>query len=187
MTALENASRETKVGKNAVRAAQLLERGFSSNGLGWLRPALGTVDNLVPIDASPPNLRDEMCGGKRKRPASDEDEDTPPPTSKTLKTSTSRRKLPFHPQLTAIGFLEFVELQKKAGSESRIFADLEPNKYGNHAWYALKRFNDSYLPKAIKMEPRQSFYSFRHSWRDALRRINAQPATLQALGSACRD
>src|SRR5947209_2404797 len=59
----------------AVRAAQLLERGFSSNGLGWLRPALGTVDNLVPIDASPPNLRDEMCGGKRKRPASDEDED----------------------------------------------------------------------------------------------------------------
>ena len=40
-----------------------------------LRPSLGTVENLVPIDASPPNLRDEMCGGKRKRPASDEDED----------------------------------------------------------------------------------------------------------------
>lgn len=59
----------------AVRAAQLLERGFANNGgLGWLRPSLGTVDNLAPIDASPPNLRDEMCGGKRKRPASDEDE-----------------------------------------------------------------------------------------------------------------
>ena len=60
----------------AVRAAQLLERGFANNGLAWLRPSLGTVDNLVPIDASPPNLRDEMCGGKRRRPASDEDEDT---------------------------------------------------------------------------------------------------------------
>ena len=59
----------------AVRAAQLLERGFASNGLGWLRPSLGTVDNLEPIDASPPNLREEMCGGKRKRPATDEDED----------------------------------------------------------------------------------------------------------------
>ena len=59
----------------AVRAAQLLERGFGNNGLAWLRPSLGTVDNLAPIDASPPNLRDEMCGGKRKRPASDEDED----------------------------------------------------------------------------------------------------------------
>jgi D-alanyl-D-alanine carboxypeptidase len=62
--------------QRAVRAAQLLERGFASNGLGWLRPSLGTVDNLVPIDASPPNLRDEMCGGKRKRPASDEDDES---------------------------------------------------------------------------------------------------------------
>src|SRR6202521_3506442 len=60
----------------AVKAAQLLERGFANNSLSWLRPSLGTVDNLVPIDASPPSLRDEMCSGKRKRPASDEDEDT---------------------------------------------------------------------------------------------------------------
>jgi D-alanyl-D-alanine carboxypeptidase len=59
----------------AVRAAQLLERGFGGNGLGWLKPALGSVDNLVPIDATPPNLRDEMCNGKRKRPATDEDAD----------------------------------------------------------------------------------------------------------------
>jgi D-alanyl-D-alanine carboxypeptidase len=60
----------------AVKAAQLLERGFANNSLSWLRPSLGTVDNLVPIDASPPNLRDEMCSGKRHKPASDEDEDT---------------------------------------------------------------------------------------------------------------
>ncbi|MDE2377748.1 serine hydrolase [Bradyrhizobium sp.] len=58
----------------AVKAAQLLERGFSQDTLSWLRPSLGTVDSLVPVDASPPNLRDEMCGGKRKRPASDEDD-----------------------------------------------------------------------------------------------------------------
>jgi len=60
----------------AVRAAQLLDRGFAGNGLAWLRPSLGTVENLAPIDASPPNLHEEMCGPKRKRPASDEDEDT---------------------------------------------------------------------------------------------------------------
>ena len=58
----------------AVRAAQLLERGFGNNGLSWLRPSMGTVDSLAPIDASPPNLRDEMCNGKRKRPATDEDD-----------------------------------------------------------------------------------------------------------------
>ncbi|MCC8941997.1 D-alanyl-D-alanine carboxypeptidase [Bradyrhizobium sp. Arg68] len=59
----------------AIRAAQLLDRGFANNGLAWLKPSLGIVDNLVPIDASPPNLREEMCGGKHKRPASDEDQE----------------------------------------------------------------------------------------------------------------
>jgi D-alanyl-D-alanine carboxypeptidase len=59
----------------AVRAAQLLERGFANDSLSWLRPSIGTVDNLAPIDASPPNLHDEMCGPKHKRPASDEDEE----------------------------------------------------------------------------------------------------------------
>jgi D-alanyl-D-alanine carboxypeptidase len=59
----------------AVRAAQLLERGFANDSLSWLRPSLGTVDNLAPIDASPPNLHEEMCGPKHKRPASDEDEE----------------------------------------------------------------------------------------------------------------
>jgi D-alanyl-D-alanine carboxypeptidase len=58
----------------AVRAAQLLDRGFANNGLAWLRPSLGIVNNLVPIDASPPNLRDEMCGGRHHKPASDEDD-----------------------------------------------------------------------------------------------------------------
>jgi D-alanyl-D-alanine carboxypeptidase len=59
----------------AVRAAQLLDRGFASNnGLSWLRPSLGTVENLPPIDASPPNLHDEICGGKHHKPASDEDD-----------------------------------------------------------------------------------------------------------------
>ena len=34
-------------------------------------PSLGTVDALQPIDAAPPNLRDEMCGKHRKRPAAE--------------------------------------------------------------------------------------------------------------------
>jgi D-alanyl-D-alanine carboxypeptidase len=59
----------------AVRAAQLLDRGFAANPLSWLKPALGTVDNLVPIDASPPNLKDEMCGPHHHRPATDADEE----------------------------------------------------------------------------------------------------------------
>ena len=60
----------------AVRAIQMLDRGFNGNQLSWLKAPLGTVDQLVPVDATPPNLRDDMCSGKRHRPASDDDEDT---------------------------------------------------------------------------------------------------------------
>jgi D-alanyl-D-alanine carboxypeptidase len=61
-------------GARAVKAAELLEGGFTQNPLGWLTPALGTVDNLTPINADPPNLHDQVCGPHRKRPAA-EDED----------------------------------------------------------------------------------------------------------------
>src|SRR5262245_14234627 len=61
----------------AQKAAQLLERGFNSGGLSWLTPALGTVDALAPVDAQPPNLREEMCGGHRRKPPSEENEEEP--------------------------------------------------------------------------------------------------------------
>jgi D-alanyl-D-alanine carboxypeptidase len=57
------------------KAAQLFERGFSSGGLSWLMPSLGSVEALQPVAAAPPNLRDEMCGRHRKRPASEEEDD----------------------------------------------------------------------------------------------------------------
>jgi D-alanyl-D-alanine carboxypeptidase len=59
----------------AQKAAQLLERGFNSGGLSWLTPSLGTVDALAPMDAQPPNLREEMCGGHRRKPASEDNEE----------------------------------------------------------------------------------------------------------------
>ena len=59
----------------AVRAAELLESGFTQNPLSWLTPSLGTVESLAPMDVSPPNLKDEMCGPHRKRPASEEEAD----------------------------------------------------------------------------------------------------------------
>jgi D-alanyl-D-alanine carboxypeptidase len=59
----------------AVKAAEMLEGGFTSNPLAWLMPSLGTVDQLKPIHTDPPNLKDEMCGKHRKRPAADDDDE----------------------------------------------------------------------------------------------------------------
>ena len=114
--------------------------------------------------------------------ASEDEEDSPSAQSpKTLKTAASKRRIPVHPELVAIGFLKFVDA-RKAKTGPRLFPDLKPDGYGNQATYALKRFRELYLPKAITLAPRQSFYSFRHNFRDALRRINAPPDALQALG-----
>jgi D-alanyl-D-alanine carboxypeptidase len=71
----------------AQKAAQLLERGFNSGGLSWLTPSLGTVDALAPIDAQPPNLRDEMCGGHRRKPAAEDNEEEEPTPDATTSAS----------------------------------------------------------------------------------------------------
>jgi D-alanyl-D-alanine carboxypeptidase len=68
-------------GVRAVKVAQMLERGFQSGNFNWLTSAGTTVDQLRALDAPPPNLRDEICGKKRKRPAAEsediEDDDHP--------------------------------------------------------------------------------------------------------------
>jgi D-alanyl-D-alanine carboxypeptidase len=59
----------------AVKAAQLFERGFAANPLGWLMPTLGNVEALVPIAAAPPNLRDDICGNNHHRASAEEAEE----------------------------------------------------------------------------------------------------------------
>jgi D-alanyl-D-alanine carboxypeptidase len=60
----------------AAKAMQLLERGFArTSGLSWLQPSLGTLAAMEPIAAEPPNLRDDICGPKRKRPGIQSDDD----------------------------------------------------------------------------------------------------------------
>jgi D-alanyl-D-alanine carboxypeptidase len=58
-----------------AKAAGLLERGFNRGALAWLAPSLGSVEGLQPINVAPPDLRDEMCGPHRKRPAAEEADD----------------------------------------------------------------------------------------------------------------
>lgn len=58
-----------------AKAAGLLERGFNRGRLSWLTPSLGTVEQIKTVDMAPPDLRDEMCGPHRKRPAAEEADD----------------------------------------------------------------------------------------------------------------
>jgi D-alanyl-D-alanine carboxypeptidase len=53
----------------AQKAAELLESGFNRSPFAWLLPAFGNVNALTPIEAAPPDLKDDMCGPHRKRHA----------------------------------------------------------------------------------------------------------------------
>src|SRR5215471_12200238 len=55
-------------GARTIHAAQLLEKGFNGDALTWLTPALGTVEELKAVDATPPNLHEEVCGKHHKKP-----------------------------------------------------------------------------------------------------------------------
>ncbi len=61
-------------GVRAVKAAQMIERGFQSGSFSWLAPSGGTVETLKAVDTAPPNLRDEICGKKRKRPPAESED-----------------------------------------------------------------------------------------------------------------
>ena len=79
----------------AVKAAEMMESGFAQNPLSWLTPSLGTVDALTPIDAAPPNLKDEMCGGHRKRAAAEEaDADADPDSAAVAADSNGSTATP---------------------------------------------------------------------------------------------
>jgi D-alanyl-D-alanine carboxypeptidase len=60
-----------------AKTAALLERGFNRNGLSWLTPSLGTVNALPVVNSDPPDLREQMCGKHRKRPAAEEADEEP--------------------------------------------------------------------------------------------------------------
>ena len=86
---------------------------------------------------------------------------------KRVKTVASERVVPIHPELKKIGFMEYVETQRKKG-ETKLFPNLKPNKKGYYAdsvggWFRrfLKELN-------ADAERRNSFHSFRHNYRDRL-------------------
>lgn len=102
---------------------------------------------------------------------------------KRLKTIQSRRSFPIHPRLVDVGFLNFVQERKtRVGESAPLFSGLHRSQRGYFSDYPCRRFREAFLPQAIDMLPRQTFYSFRHSFRDALRRIDAPSDVVSVLG-----
>lgn len=89
-------------------------------------------------------------------------------TDKTLKTQSSHRRVPIHPELVRCGFLEYLGLMRKA-KEKRLFPDIK-SKSDRLTDPFSKWFNQQWLRKKLGItDSRRVFHSFRHTFKDACR------------------
>ncbi|KAF5059763.1 Phage integrase family protein [anaerobic digester metagenome] len=107
-------------------------------------------------------------------------------TERRLKNKSSRRKVPIHPRLVELGFLEFVELRQKQGAV-KLFSTLKemkgrPDKRTDtfSKWW-------SRYTKKIGVKPlgeageQKTFHSFRHTSKRALRNAGVDPSLTDAI------
>ena len=103
---------------------------------------------------------------------------------KRLKTVSSRRKVPLHKEIIAMGFLEFVE-SRKARCESCLFPSLEANRRGSKAdtigkWFG--RLRNKLLKDIPDIQGAKGLHSLRHSFARTCRDKGIEQGLIWALG-----
>ncbi|HEY4265233.1 MAG TPA: site-specific integrase [Micropepsaceae bacterium] len=89
--------------------------------------------------------------------------------NKRLKTRSSRRTVPVHPELARLGFLRFVDARReKDGQDAPLFPLLKPGPKGSVAESWSKWFG-RYIRSIGINDSSRVFHSFRHSFKDGLR------------------
>jgi hypothetical protein len=86
---------------------------------------------------------------------------------KRLKTGSSRRRVPLHPELVRCGFLRYVEALRRKGAR-QVFPELHADKNGRWTSAVSKAIN-RYLDRIGITDPLKVVHSFRHSLKDACR------------------
>lgn len=98
-------------------------------------------------------------------------------TNAQLKNAYSRRNIPLHQHLLAMGFLQHVQAQRCG----YLFPDLKINPRGKRSGYFSNWFS-SYLRKKVGIrDTRKVFHSFRHSFKDICRNNSIEEAIHDAL------
>jgi integrase len=91
---------------------------------------------------------------------------------KHLKTRSSRRRIPVHPELVRLGFLNLVAERRAAGSnDERLFPKLKATSLGSLTAAWSKWWGHHARKVCGIIDPRKTFHSFRHLWKDAARAV----------------
>lgn len=105
---------------------------------------------------------------------------------KSVKNDESRRLVPIHANLVAIGFLHYCDALVAAGHR-QLFPDLKENKVGKKTKEASQRIN-RIVDRYVSKDKRLVFYSLRHAFKAKGNEANLTPKTLnQICGHALVD
>jgi integrase len=95
---------------------------------------------------------------------------------KSLKTASSKRRVPIHHALIELGFLKYV----KSCSPGRVFPEIKQGADGYHS-HNFSKWWARYARQVKFKTPRTTFHSFRHNFLDALRATNSPEYVNKAL------
>ena len=84
---------------------------------------------------------------------------------KSLKTASSKRRVPIHRTLLDLGLLHYIQSGEQSG---RIFPEIKKGTDGYHSHHFSKWWG-RYAGHAGFKTPKTAFHSFRHNFTDALR------------------
>ena len=87
---------------------------------------------------------------------------------KKVKNKGSRRRIPLHPELIRLGFLDYAAKVREA-KKLRLFPDLAPDKWGHCAGNFSKWWGHWARETLGINDKRKVFHSFRHGFKEACR------------------
>jgi integrase len=99
---------------------------------------------------------------------------------KKLKTDSSERRIPLHPKLISLGFLNFAAARQKAAPSQRLFEEIKKGKDGYYSHNFSKWFSRYTVLTGIKT-PKTVFHSFRHNFKDALVEAGIEDSKVREL------
>jgi integrase len=100
---------------------------------------------------------------------------------KSLKTKSSQRAVPVHPQLVKLGFLKYVAARKLEGDDAWLFPLVAP-EHGRARIAAWSKWFGRYLRRTVGvLDTAKVFHSFRHGFKDAARGAGVSQEVHDAL------
>lgn len=104
--------------------------------------------------------------------------------NKSVKSTAGKRKVPLHPELISLGFLDFVKSRQQ---DARLFPDYSYSANGGYGRNLGRWCNESFLPKLGIKQPGLVFHSLRHTVVTRLSQADVPEPVIQCIVGHARS